>query len=83
MLQAIALQLIYRALSMWIGSDNWHSVIDAVKYIATDKVLTGEQKRQWVVSHAETYALALSGALLNLAIEAAYQWLKSKAPASQ
>lgn len=42
--------------------------------------MTGEEKRQTVLNEMKLYSYALGGFLLNLAIELAVAWLKSKYP---
>ncbi|WP_295455263.1 hypothetical protein [uncultured Thiodictyon sp.] len=80
MLQSIALQLLYRAVAILLGSQNWATVLTTVWDLERDTMLTGAQKRAKVVAYLESTVFGVGRAMLNLAVEAAVQWVRAKGP---
>ena len=76
-MNSIWIKLLETAVKALIGSLNYEQIRDVVFDVNSSELLTGEQKRMFVIKQLKDSAIAIGNALLNLAIEVAV--VKAKA----
>lgn len=68
-MNSIWIKLLETAVKALIGSLNYEQIRDVVFDVNSSELLTGEQKRMFVIKQLKDSAIAIGNALLNLAIE--------------
>lgn len=76
-MKRIWLTMLETAVKALIGAFNYERVRDVVMDVDQSKLLTGEQKRQYVIAELKNVAYVVGTALLNLAIETVVIRLKA------
>lgn len=76
-MNSIWIKLLETAIKAMIGSLNYEQIRDVVFDVNSSELLTGEQKRMFVIKQLKDSAIAIGNALLNLAIEVAVVKVKA------
>lgn len=76
-MKRIWLTMLETAVKALVGAFNYERVRDVVMDVDQSKLLTGEQKHQYVITELKNVAYVVGTALLNLAIETVVIRLKA------